>query len=74
MKTQSRLKAWLEHYRRLLKVEFDWDTDYLCDEPPVEACLSQSPVIWFKESYLSDEEEQSTRPIRHSGGDNTRSQ
>ena len=29
-------KAWLEHYRRLLNVEFDWDPDYLSDEPPVE--------------------------------------
>ena len=32
----SKQKAWLEHYRRLLNVEFYWDSDYLSDEPPVE--------------------------------------
>ncbi len=29
-------KAWLEHYERLLNVEFDWDADHLSEEPPVE--------------------------------------
>ena len=24
------------HYPRLLSVEFDWDTDHMSDEPPVE--------------------------------------
>ena len=28
----SKQKAWLEHYQRLLNVEFDWDPDYLSDE------------------------------------------
>ena len=32
----SKQKAWLEHYRRLLNVEFDWDPDHLSDERPVE--------------------------------------
>ena len=32
----SKQKAWLEHYWRLLNVEFDWDPDYLSDEPPVK--------------------------------------
>ena len=36
MSKDSKQKAWLEHYRRLLNVEFDWDPDYLSDEPPVE--------------------------------------
>ena len=29
-------KAWLEHYQRLLNVEFDWDPDHLSYQPPVE--------------------------------------
>ena len=36
MSKDSKQKAWLEHYQRLLNVEFDWDQDYLSDEPPVE--------------------------------------
>ena len=36
MSKHSKQKAWLEHYRRLLNVEFDWDPDYLSDEPPAE--------------------------------------
>ena len=36
MSKDSKQKAWLEHYRRLLSVEFDWDPDYLSDELPVE--------------------------------------
>ena len=36
MSEDSKQKAWLEHYQRLLNVEFDWDTDYLSDEPQVE--------------------------------------
>ena len=32
----SKMKACLEHYQRLLNVEFDWDPDHLSDEPPVE--------------------------------------
>ena len=36
MSENSKQKAWLEHYQRLLNVEFDWDPDHLSDEPPVE--------------------------------------
>ena len=32
----SKQKAWLEHYQRLLNVEFDWDSDHLSYQPPVE--------------------------------------
>ena len=32
----SKQKAWLEHYQRLLNVEFDWDPNHLSDESPVE--------------------------------------
>ena len=31
----SKQKAWLDHYQRLLNVEFDWDPDHLSDKPPV---------------------------------------
>ena len=36
MSRHSKQKAWLEHYQRLLNVEFDWDSHHLSDEPPVE--------------------------------------
>ena len=36
MSNDSNQKAWLEHHRWLLNVEYDWDTDNLSDEPPVE--------------------------------------
>ena len=36
MSEDSKQKAWLEHYGRLLNVEFDWNPDHLSDEPPVE--------------------------------------
>ena len=36
MSQDSKQKAWLEHYQRLLNVEFDWDPDYLSYLPPVE--------------------------------------
>ena len=32
----SKQKAWLEHYQRLLNVEFYWDPDHLSYQPPVE--------------------------------------
>ena len=35
MREDSKQKAWLEHYQRLL-VEFDWDPDHLSYQPPVE--------------------------------------
>ena len=36
MSKNSKQKAWLEHNHQLLNVEFDWEPDYLSDEPPVE--------------------------------------
>ena len=36
MSKDSKQKAWLEHYQRLLKVEFDWDQDHLSSQPPME--------------------------------------
>ena len=36
MSEDSKQKAWLEHYQRLLNAEFDWDLNHLSDESPVE--------------------------------------
>ena len=36
MSEDSKQKAWLEHYQRLLNVEFDWDPDHLSYQPQVE--------------------------------------
>ena len=36
MSEDSKQKAWLEHYQRLLNFEFDWDPDHLSYQPPVE--------------------------------------
>ena len=36
MSEDSKQKAWLEHYQRLLNVEFDWNPDHLSYQPPVE--------------------------------------
>ena len=38
MSEDSKQKAWLEHYQRLLNVEFDWHPDHLSFQPPME-CL-----------------------------------
>ena len=36
MSEDSTQKTWLEHYQRLLNIEFDWDPDHLSYQPPVE--------------------------------------
>ena len=36
MSEDSKQKARLEDYQRLLNVEFDWDPDHLSYQPPVE--------------------------------------
>ena len=36
MSKDSKQKAWLEHYQRLLNIEFDWDPDHMSYQPPVE--------------------------------------
>ena len=35
MSDDSKQKAWLEHYQRLLNAEFDWNPNHLSDESPV---------------------------------------
>ena len=50
----SKQKARLEHYRRLLNVEFDWDPDHLSYQPPVEG--PPIPItIDIVKVYLTDE-------------------
>ena len=36
MSKDSKQKAWLEHYQRLLNIEFDWDPNHLSYQPLVE--------------------------------------
>ena len=36
MSDDSKQKAWLEHYQRLLNAEFDWDPNHLSDESSEE--------------------------------------
>ena len=42
MSEDSKQKAWLEHYQRLLNVEFDWDPDHLSYQPPVWGPLGRA--------------------------------
>ena len=42
----SKQKAWLEHYQKLLNAEFDWDPNHLSDESPIsqmKASKAQGP-------------------------------
>ena len=53
MSENSKQKAWLEHYQRLLSVELDRPRPpVLSDEPPVEGPTSQSPLIWLRRLSL----------------------
>ena len=47
MSEDSKQKAWLEHYQRLLNIEFDWDPDHLSYQPPVEG-PSIPITIWLR--------------------------
>ena len=67
----SKQKAWLEHYQRLLNVEFDWDPDHLSYQLPVEGPPIPITIDTVKKAISQNEGWQSTRPIRHSGGDDT---
>ena len=69
----SKQKVWLEHYQRLLDIEFDWDPDHLSYQPPVEGPPVPITIDMVKKA-ISDEGGQSIGPIRHSGGDDTSSQ
>ena len=68
MSEDAKQKAWLEHYQRLLNVEFDWDPDHPSYQPPVEGPPIPITIDMVKKA-ISDEGGQSTEPIRYSGGD-----
>ena len=72
MSEDSKQKAWLEHYQRLLNIEFDWDPDHLSYQPPVEGPPIPITIDMVKKA-ISLMGWQSTRPIRYSGGDDTSS-
>ena len=61
----SKQKAWLVHYQRLLNVKLD------CDQT---TCLTNHLWKAHPLNHLSDEGGQSTGPIRHNGGDDMSSQ
>ena len=50
MSDDSKQKAWLEHYQRLLNAEFDWDPNHLSDESPVEG--PPIPITWQLQSSV----------------------
>ena len=44
---KSKLAAWESHYKKLLNVEFPWDSSTLSDEPPI-----QGPPIWITKKMV----------------------
>ena len=52
MSDDSKQKAWIEHYERLLNVEFEWDPGHLSNEPPVES--SSNPMTINIEGHLTE--------------------
>ena len=50
MSENSKGKAWLEHYQRLLNAEFDWDSNPLSDESPVEGLPIPVIIDMFKKA------------------------
>ena len=59
MSEDSKQNAWLEHYQRLLNVEFDWDPDHLSDEPPVEGPPIPITIYMLRRLFLKE------RPAKH---------
>ena len=50
MSDDTKQKAWLEHYQRLLNAEFDWDPNHLSDESPVEGPPIPIPIDMVKKA------------------------
>ena len=69
MSEESKQKAWLEHYQRLLNVEFDWDPDHLSYQPPVEGPPIPITTDMVKKAISQMKAGKAVWPIRHSGGD-----
>ena len=51
---ECNMKTWVEHYARLLNVEFEWPNDELSEVPPT-AALPLLP-IWYHNWYSWDAE------------------
>ena len=47
---EEKMKAWTEHYPKLLNIEFDWPSDDLVDVPPV---FGPPPPITKDEKWKS---------------------
>ena len=67
VREDSKQKAWLEHYQKLLNVEFDWDPDNLSDKPPLEGPLILITIDMIKKAISQMKEGKSPGPIKHSG-------
>ena len=52
MSEDSKRKAWLEHYQRLLNAEFDWDRITCLMNHQWKDRQSQSPLIWLRRLFL----------------------
>ena len=52
MSEEAKQKAWLEHYKRLLNVEFEWDPEHLSDEPPIEGPPIQITIDMVKKAIF----------------------
>ena len=50
MSKDSKQKAWLEHYQRLLNIEFDWDPDHFSYQPPVEGLPIPITIYMYKKA------------------------
>ena len=68
MSDDSKQKAWLEHYQRLLNAEFDWDPNHLSDESPVEGPPIPITIDMVKKT-ISQMTAGKAPPIRYSSGD-----
>ena len=71
MSEDSKQKAWLEHYQRLLNVEFDWDPDHLSYQPPVEGPSIPITIDMVKKAISQMKAGKAPGHIRYSGGDDT---
>ena len=61
----SKQKAWLEHYQRLLKVEFDWDPDHLSYQPPVEGPPIPITIDMVKKAISLNHSGRTAHPNHH---------
>ena len=64
----SKRKAWLEHYQRLLNTEFDWDPNHLSDESPVEGPPIPITIDMVKNLILKGRRLRWYGHVEHSNG------